>query len=65
MKLQTIFIFFCLLLALTNAKDYDWTSVEDTIEFYRTNGAFSGGVLRVSNGTHAIYNYPFGHYTKN
>ena len=65
MKLHTILIFCCLLLTLAKAKNYDWTNVEDTIEFYRANGAFLGGVLRVSNGTNTIYEYPFGHYTKN
>ena len=29
------------------------------------DGAYSAGILRVSNGTDTIYNYPFGHLTHN
>lgn len=43
--------------------DYDWTKVEDKINYYSFNGAFTGGVLRVANGTHNLYTKPFGYYT--
>ena len=29
------------------------------------NGAYAGGIIRVSNGTNTIYNLPFGYYTHN
>lgn len=35
--------------------------MEDTVNYYVKNGAFPGGVLRVSNGSDTIYNLPFGH----
>lgn len=54
-----ILLIIALLLAV-NAQQYDWTNVEETVGNYQMNGAFTGGVLRVSNGTHTIYNYPFG-----
>jgi len=67
MRFDTIFIILCLLFALafSQGEDYDWSNVEDTVEYYRANGAFPGGVLRVSNGTHKIYEYAFGHFSKN
>ena len=63
MKSQIIAHTICLLLLLPCA--YDWTSVEQTVEYYRQNGAFVGGILRVSNSTHTLFNYPFGHFSKN
>lgn len=65
MRFHTSFIIVCLLFNLVISESYDWTAVQDTVEFYRANGAFVGGVLRVANGTHNIYEYPFGHYTNN
>jgi len=44
---------------------YDWTNVEDRINYYMQEGAFTGGVLRVSNRTHNIYTNPFGYFTHN
>jgi CubicO group peptidase (beta-lactamase class C family) len=42
---------------------YDWTNVDDKINFYMFNGAFNGGLLRVANGTHNLYTKSFGYYT--
>jgi CubicO group peptidase (beta-lactamase class C family) len=54
-----------LLIVLAVSKEqYDWTNVQDKINYYMNNGAFTGGVLRVANGTHNIYTQPFGHFTK-
>lgn len=52
-----------LLVSLTTCKQYDWTNVEDKINYYQMNGAFKGGVLKVANGTHNIYTKAFGHFT--
>jgi len=49
--------------SLTITKEYDWTKVQDTINYYSQNGAFAGGVLRVSNGTSTIYTQPFGYFS--
>lgn len=57
-----------LIISLTltiNTQYYDWSNVEETVASYQMNGAFTGGVLRVSNGTHTIYNYPFGTISHN
>lgn len=48
-----------------NCADYNWGKVEATVETYRMSGAFAGGVLRVSNSTHTIYNLPFGQLSHN
>lgn len=42
---------------------YNWSSVEDKIQYYLGNGAFPGGILRVANSTHNIYTSTFGSYT--
>jgi CubicO group peptidase (beta-lactamase class C family) len=52
-----------LLIAAFNAQPYDWTEVEDTVNYYQMNGAFSGGVLRISNDTTTLHDYIFGHYS--
>lgn len=64
MKSNLLFPIFCLLFLICS-QEYDWSNVKDTVEYYRSNGAFPGGILRVSNGTQTIFNYPFGHFTKN
>jgi CubicO group peptidase (beta-lactamase class C family) len=43
---------------------YDWTGVEDTVSRYLFNGAFKGGILRVSNGSQTLLNLPFGHLSQ-
>ena len=45
--------------------EYDWGKVEEVVNNYLMDGAYKGGILRVSNGTDTIYNYPFGHLTNN
>jgi CubicO group peptidase (beta-lactamase class C family) len=52
-----------LFISLALTQEYDWTKVKDTVNFYLSNGAFAGGVLRVSNGTSTIYNQPFGYFS--
>ncbi len=47
-------ILFSVLLFAATAQ-YDWQNVQDRINYYVANGAFPGGVLRVSNSTHTIY----------
>ena len=48
-----------------NNQQYNWQSVEDVVNYYLMEGAYKGGILRVSNGSDTIYNYPFGHLTNN
>lgn len=54
-----------ILILSAHATDYDWGKVEATVEAYRMSGAFAGGILRVSNTTHTIYNLPFGQLSHN
>jgi hypothetical protein len=54
-----------ILILSAHATDYDWSKVEATVEAYRMSGAFPGGILRVSNTTHTIYNLPFGQLSHN
>jgi len=51
------------LLLVINCENYNWSQLEDTIQYYLANGAYVGGVLRVANGTHNIYTTSFGQYT--
>lgn len=60
-----VFIAIVIGICLSTAQAYDWTEVEDTVNRYLMNGAFKGGILRVSNGTDTIYNLPFGHFSNN
>ena len=54
-----------ILLLSSLSLSYDWTKLEDKINYYQFNGAFSGGVLRVANGTHNIYTKAIGSFTHN
>jgi hypothetical protein len=54
-----------LLLTAVHSQAYDWTKLRDTVNYYLQNGGFSGGVLRVANGTHTILSEPFGTFTHN
>jgi len=56
-------IFLLLLISTITANNYDWTNLTDTINSYLANVAFTGGILRVANGTHTIYSQPFGYFT--
>jgi serine-type D-Ala-D-Ala carboxypeptidase len=59
--MMRFFIAIVISISLSTAYAYDWTLVEETLNSYLMNGAFVGGILRVSNGTNTIYNMPFGH----
>jgi CubicO group peptidase (beta-lactamase class C family) len=61
MKKSILFLFF---LALISTQ-YNWQNVQDRINYYIANGAFPGGVLRISNTTHTIYENSFGSFTHN
>ena len=61
-----LLILITLSLYLTQShQKYDWSTVESTVNSYLMEGAYNGGILRVSNGTHTIFNYPFGHHSHN
>jgi hypothetical protein len=60
-----IFYLSVFLFILTTSVDYDWTTVQDQINYYIANGAFAGGILRVSTGNTTLYNNPFGTFTHN
>jgi CubicO group peptidase (beta-lactamase class C family) len=57
--------FLCVLLLACVLCDYDWTKVEDAIEYYRANGAYVGGVLRVANRYETLYESAFGNIAHN
>jgi beta-N-acetylhexosaminidase len=54
-----------LLLVITMAQQYNWAPVQNVVERYRSAGAFTGGILRVSNSSQTIYNLPFGFFSHN
>ena len=63
--MMRLFIAIVIGISLTTVQGYDWTPVEETLNRYLMNGAFAGGIIRVSNGTDTIYNMPFGHFSHN
>lgn len=57
------FAIFSILIISSLCADYDWNDVENKINYYMQEGAFTGGVLRVANGKGNIYSKPFGYFT--
>ena len=39
----------------------DWSKVREEVNHYLQEGAFTGAVLRVANGTHTLFVEPYGH----
>ena len=58
--LTTVVIGFCI---LSIGAAQDWSKVIEEVEHYRKEGAYTGAVLRVANGTHTLFAQTFGSYS--